>query len=76
MHILQHERGPEITAYLGKNLGELQAVSQMSPMQAAVYIETQLLEKAKRPGPKVPPAPTENIGGKPFPAGDDGITME
>lgn len=44
--ILDSEAGPLITRYLSKNLAELDKLSEMSPIKAAVYIENVLKHKA------------------------------
>lgn len=56
-HILSDEKGPLITKYLANSANELDKVSRMGPMQAAVYIETVIKPKAEKLGVKPPSAP-------------------
>ncbi len=77
--ILKDERGPEITVYLSKNLQDLDALSNMEPEDAAVYIETVIKPKAKRGPPTLAPAPVETLKGSGSPegyTGPDGATYE
>ena len=68
-HLLADPNGPEIVSYLGKNLGEVEKLQQMTVPQAAVYIES-LREKARRPAPETAPPPPEVPDGAGFPEGD------
>jgi preprotein translocase subunit SecD len=73
-YILADEQGPNITMYLAQNPLEMEAVRQMSPMQAAVYIDTQVKAKAvsARPTPNPISEPTEVLRGAGQPEGDRG----
>jgi hypothetical protein len=79
-HILSDEQGPAITMYLSTNPVEMEAVRNMNPMQAAVYIETQVKTKAVAARTRVTtaPAPIETITGAGFPSNKDlpGATFE
>jgi len=70
--ILKDDRGPEMTAYLGKNIAELDMISRMEPMDAAVYLETVVKPKAKRAPPAVVPPPADSPGGAGMPEGNKG----
>jgi len=69
-HILLDDQGPLIATYLAANQQEMLALSTMTPMQAAVMIESQIKPKAiasgKRPPPEAPD-PAEHLtgGGQP-----------
>jgi hypothetical protein len=60
--------------YLSQNPLEMETVRQMSPMQAAVYIDTQVKAKAvsSRPTPNPISEPTEVLKGAGQPEGDRG----
>ena len=75
MHILADDQGPSLTVFLADNPTELEAVRQMSPMQAAVYLETQVKPKAvaARPGVNATPAPVASVSGGGFPEKEDGL---
>ena len=64
-HILNEAQGPAITMYLAKNPQALAELSAMSPMAAAVFIETDIKAKAVAGNPSVdpPPAPVDSLGG-------------
>ena len=64
-HILNEAQGPAITMYLAKNPQVLAELSVMSPMAAAVFIETDIKVKAVAGNPSVdpPPAPVDSLGG-------------
>ncbi len=67
-YILGDEQGPLITTYLAQNPAELEKISGFSPMQAAVYLETNIKPKAgsvKRNSSAPPPADTLSGGGAP-----------
>lgn len=63
LRILKDPQGPEITTYLSRNVVELDKVTRMDAMDAAVYLETVIKPKAKRAPVKLPPDPTENLSG-------------
>jgi len=63
LRILNDASGPEITTFLAKNLVELDKVTRMDPMDAAVYLETVIKPAAKRPVPKLAPEPTDKLSG-------------
>jgi hypothetical protein len=61
-HILNDEQGPAITRYLAKNPLEMDKVMGMTPLKAAVYIESTIKAAAKSPQ-KMAPEPTETLRG-------------
>jgi DNA repair exonuclease SbcCD ATPase subunit len=63
LRILNDASGPEITTYLARNLVELDKVTRMDAMDAAVYLETVIKPKSKRAPVKLPPEPTESLSG-------------
>lgn len=75
--ILESDKGPLMTKYLAANPLEVDTLSQLNPMQAAVYLETQVKPKAEQYGVKKPsqaPEPVETLSGRgantePGPAG-------
>lgn len=75
--ILDSDKGPLMTKYLAANPLEVDKLSQLNPMQAAVYLETQVKPKATQYGVKKPsqaPEPVETLSGRgastePGPAG-------
>lgn len=80
-HILADEQGPLITKYLASNFQELEALSQMNPMQAAVRIESVIKQKAGALKPKVNRAPSpvdlpQGAGVSPQPKGPKGAIFE
>jgi len=80
-HILADEQGPLITKYLANNYQELEALSQMSPMQAAIRIESEIKQKAGALKPKVNRAPSpvdlpQGAGVSPQPKGPKGAIFE
>lgn len=75
-HLMGDDRGPEMAVYLANNLAELEQVSQMTPMQAAVHLETVVKQKAMRPSPQLTPPPAKVAAGAGAPAVEDGITLE
>ena len=68
-YLLAEEQGPLLTNYLASNLLELDNVRQMSPVQAAVYIATEVRPKLKgvNKSTKAPP-PTNIVDGGAVPA--------
>ena len=65
-YILSDEQGPLITTYLAQNPSELEKINTLTPMQAAVYLETNIKPKAgsvKRNNSAPAPADTLNGGG-------------
>jgi DNA repair exonuclease SbcCD ATPase subunit len=72
LRILNDPQGPEITTYLAKNLVELDTLSRMHPEDAAVYLETAIKPKAKRPPPKLAPDPSDKLSGASMREGDMG----
>ena len=72
-HIVQQPNGPQITMYLSKNPIELEALNQMSPMNAAVHINSVIAGKASKAGTASQiPNPPKAINGKGAPEGDEG----
>jgi hypothetical protein len=57
MFILDDEQGPLITKYLAANHADADAITKMSPMQAAMYIERTIKPKVAALKPKVTSAP-------------------
>ena len=52
--ILEEEKGPLLTEYLGKNLEELEKVTSMSAVRAGTYISTNILPKLEGKQAKAP----------------------
>lgn len=80
-HIVADEGGPAVAMYLAANPTELEKVSQMSPIDGAVYIATQIKGKAleSRPRADVPEEPPEELSGTGMARGNggpDGATYE
>jgi hypothetical protein len=80
-YIVADESGPAVTMYLASNPAELEKVSQMSPIDGAVYIATEIKGKALESRPKVdvPEDPGEELSGTGMARGDggpDGATYE
>lgn len=74
LHILKSDNGPDLTMYLAKRPMELEKIASMDPIDAGIYIASEVVPKAieARPGPKVPPAPVETETGAGLPADDGG----
>ncbi len=70
--ILRDDRGPEITAYLGKNPDAIGNLVDMHPMDAAVYLETVVKPNAKRPPRASTPPPPRTPEGSGYPEGQRG----
>jgi len=68
--ILGDEEGPLITKYLAANPLELDALSRMSPMQAAIRVNADIRTKAASLKPQISqaPDPTEVLSGRGAPA--------
>ena len=63
-HILQDERGPLITKYLADNPDELERMQTMTPVRAAVYLETTVKGKINGGVRRVNvPEPPETLSG-------------
>jgi len=73
-YIIADEHGPSITMYLHDNPTEVEAIRNMPPMQAAVYI-SQIKGKAieSRKTPNLAPEPADNPDGAGFAEPDDGV---
>lgn len=71
--ILEHEVGPQIVNYLGENPLELEKVGNMTAMQAAVYLSTNVSKEAIKTAPKKSnaPEPMETLGGRGTPEVED-----
>ena len=67
MYIMDDERGPELTLYLGENPAELEKLNQLSAMQAAAYIESTVKPKARREAPEPPVDPVDTASGVALP---------
>jgi hypothetical protein len=64
-YLLEHDYGPALVKHLGTNFEDLHAISQMSPMKAVAYIESQIAPKAmQRKTPSAPPPPTKVKGAR------------
>jgi len=79
-HILGDEQGPLIAKYLADNPQEMLNLSALTPMQAAVMIESQIKPKATATGKQtLAPEPTELLqggGAPPGKRGPSGATYE
>lgn len=78
-YILDSEQGPLITMHLARNPGELERVSSMPPMMAAVHIATQIEPNVTaKPTVTKAPAPPETLdgGAPPSERGPKGATYE
>ena len=81
-YLLDHEQGPIITTYLSGSPMELEALRGMVPMQAAVYIESAIKDKALQLGVKkqtTAPEPVEHLSGagaSPKTPGLEGVKFE
>lgn len=64
-YVLDEEHGPLITMHLAQNTADLQALSQLSPIKAAVYIDRQIKPKVARAIQRKAsaPEPTETLKG-------------
>lgn len=71
--ILADEEGPLITQYLADNPMELDGLARMTPMQAAVRVNSVVREKAASLKPQISqaPEPTEVLNGRGAPEGTD-----
>ncbi len=78
--ILNDEQGPLITKYLSQNVAEMEAVANMTPINAAIYIASVVKPKAASLKPKVScaPDPIERPGSSVLPRdyGVEGATFE
>lgn len=78
--ILDHEQGPQITAYLASNPGELDDLNRLTPIQAAVKLETVIKPKASQlSGISGAPKPAEGLtggGAPPTQRGPEGATYQ
>lgn len=78
-HLLNDQQGPSVTVYLANNLDELDKIHSMSPIQAAIYMETQVKPKAAARRKPVAPEPTDSPRGSGLPEklpGSEGILYE
>lgn len=80
-HILNDDQGPLITKYLSQNLQELEDLSEMNPMDAAVRISTVIKAKlaALRPRLNKAPDPLQRMSGSgktPKQSGPRGATFD
>lgn len=55
-HILLDDQGPLITKYLADNPQEMLSLNGLTPVQAGIFIETQIKQKAIASGTKQPPS--------------------
>jgi hypothetical protein len=73
VHILNDEQGPLITRYLAGNLVELEALSGMAPMQAAVHLATKIVPKMTAvPTNSGAPPPSDGLAGGGVPPAERG----
>ena len=72
--ILGDDQGPLITKYLAKNPLELETLSQLDPMNAAIRIQTEIKQKASALGVKTltAPKPVETLNGSGVPLKERG----
>jgi len=72
--ILNDDQGPLITKYLAQNPLELETLSQLDPMNAAIRIQTEIKQKASTLGVKTPtaPNPVEPLSGSGMPLKEKG----
>ena len=80
-HILNDDQGPLITKYLSQNLQELEDLSEMNPMDAAVRISTVIKSRlaALRPRLNKAPDPLQRMSGSgktPKQSGPRGATFD
>ena len=81
-YILEHDKGPLITAYLGKHPDMVEDLAEMSPMRAAAHLEGVVLPAAikSRKPPEPTPEPTRRRKGTGLPKQEDpaleGATFE
>lgn len=81
-HLLNHEEGPSIVMYLSSSAEQLEKIAAMDPINAAVYIATEIVPKAQglKPKPSDAPAPLDVEAGRaPKPDGSPymvGVTLE
>jgi len=70
-YLLSHKDGPLLVKYLAENPIELEAVAAMQPLDAAVYLATEVSKKAEGSRPKTPktPAPVNTPERKGSPKG-------
>jgi hypothetical protein len=80
MFILDDDKGPAITTYLARNLQEVQKLQSMNPLQAAVYLTTEIKPKVSRSLKRTsPPDPADTVKGSGVPEkerGPKGATFE
>lgn len=81
MFILEDDKGPLMTKFLASNPLELDKISSLDPMRAAIYLETQIKPKAEQLSVKKvtqAPEPVETLsgGGSPKRYGPEGATFE
>ena len=62
-HVLHDAQGPALTVYLANHIEELDKIGGMSPIGAAIYIETQIKPKLTKRVSNPPPAPLESVRG-------------
>lgn len=72
--ILNDDAGPAITMHLSRNIAELEQLNSMDPIQAAVYIATEIKPRATRNAKRraAPPEPVDNPKGGGVPEKDRG----
>ena len=72
-YLLADEHGPAVTMYLAKNLQEVQAMQNMDPISAGIYIATEIKPKVSRKLKRDnPPEPVETVSGASVPEKERG----
>ena len=66
-HILDDEKGPQVTMYLSKNPEEIEKLNTMSATQAAIYIENTIKPVATKATLERTPAPVDTPKGSGYP---------
>lgn len=68
-HILSDSNGPAVTVYLANNIEELDKINGMSPLNAAIYLETQIKPKVGKRVTSKPPPTLDSVKGSGQPDG-------
>lgn len=71
-YILDNDKGPLITTHLARHPEQLEALRGMSPVAAAVHIETTIKPQAVSGLKTAPPPPPDNLSGGGAPPADEG----
>lgn len=70
--LLYDDQGPAVTAYLGRNMVEMDKIANMQPEDAAIYIENVIKPKARPKPPRLTPNPSEKLSGAGMREGERG----